>query len=217
MVIWGWKTKVIPGSLLHHVHCTNCGETALLSFGNLRYFHMFWIPVLPTHKDVGTECGNCGHYLYGKDVPKELRGELKSIIFGNVRKLPFYSGLIVIGLVFAAILGVATYESAQKERFVANPALNDLYIVDFSVITPEAEFNSEHRWGAMRVQAVTSSEVVVQISLGVYDDPFWVTQDVRDGTATNDSYYYDAREFTFEIERLREFNDAGAIYSIERQ
>ena len=214
MIFFGTKGKVIAGDQVHGVQCPNCQNGQFVSFGILNYFHLYWIPTFLTSKKVGMECTNCKRTLVGEEVPSHLAGQIKDSVFTTGRTLPMYTGLFIIALIGLGIAYVAEQDNAREETYVAQPAVNDYYIVDFAKIFTEAD--PEYHYGVMQITNLTPTDVEMRISTIAYNIASGVRDDIRDGKAAADSYYEEGT-ITIEIDALREFVDGGAVHSIERQ
>ena len=92
MNVYGTKGKVIKGKLLQSLTCPNCGNKSHRSFGVLRCFHLFGVPVVPITKIVGLECINCRWTLLDKQISEPIRQEINGNIFERKHLLPIFSG-----------------------------------------------------------------------------------------------------------------------------
>jgi hypothetical protein len=88
MIIYGTRGKVIPGGRRQDIVCASCGQADLATYGILRYFHIFWIPVLPTKKQPVAECLHCKKTLAGKEIPEPARTEITRAVFTTARTAP---------------------------------------------------------------------------------------------------------------------------------
>ena len=213
MIFFGTKGKVVAGDQMQGVQCPSCQNGQLVSFGILNYFHLYWIPTFLTSKKVGMECTHCKRTLVGDEVPSHLAEQIKDGVFTVAKTLPMYSGLIIIVLVGLGIANAVRQDSAREETYLAQPAVDDYYIVDFAEIFTEVD--PEYHYGVMRITDVTSTDVEMQISTVAYNMASGVRQDIRDGKAAEDSYY-EQGSVRFEFGELQAYADAGAVQSIER-
>jgi hypothetical protein len=108
MIIFGWRSKVVPGVQVVGASCPCCGGTTHHGFGAFRYFHLYWIPTVPFGKKVGLQCAHCRHerWLDARQEPaahKQLRAEL----FPARRVARYFAGAYILaGLaVFGAVAG----------------------------------------------------------------------------------------------------------------
>lgn len=213
MIFFGSKGKVIPGEPVQGVQCPSCENGQFVSFGILKYFHLYWIPTFLTSRKVGVECMHCKRTLVGDEVPSHLAEQIKSNVFTAGKTLPMFSGLFIIAMGILAVSFAVQQETARENEYLAQPAIADQYVVDFSKIFSNVD--PGHHYGVMRITSVTPNEVEMQISNIVYDKASGVRRDIRDGKTAADSYY-DPETVSFAIGQLQEYKDAGAVYSIER-
>ena len=214
MIFFGTKGKVIAGDQVHGVQCPNCQNGQFVTFGILNYFHLYWIPTFLTSKKVGMECTNCKRTLIGDEVPSHFVEQIKERVFTTGRTLPMFSGLFIIALLGLGIAYTVQQDTAREATYLAEPAVNDFYIVDFAKIFEEVD--PEYHYGVMQITNVTPTDIEMRVSLIAYNMASGVRDDVREGKAAADSYYEEGI-VTFEIGELQAYADAGAVHSIERR
>ncbi len=214
MVFFGTRGKVVPGEQVQGVQCPSCQNGQFVTFGVLNYFHLYWIPTFLTSKKVGMECTHCKKTLVGDDVPPHLAEQIKSGVFTTGRVLPMFSGLIIIALVGLGIGYAVQQDAAQDDIYLAQPAVDDYYVVDFAKIFTEVD--AEYHYGVMQITDVTPTEVEMRVSNIAYNMASGVRQDIRDGKAAVDAYY-DEGTIRLELGELQAYADAGAFHSIERR
>lgn len=213
MIFFGTKGKVITGDAVHGVQCPSCGNSQFLSFGILRYFHLYWIPTFPTSKKVGMECTHCKRALVDGEVPSHFVDQIKSSVFTTGNTFSMFSGLILIGLLAMGIAYTGQQQDTREATYIAQPAVNDFYVVDFRDIYAEAD--TEYPYGLMRVSNVSANGVEVQVGSMIYNMASGVRQDIRDGKVAADDYYESGTIF-FDLAELQELKSSGAIHSVNR-
>lgn len=213
MIFFGSKGRVVVGEAVQGVQCPSCQQTQFASFGILNYFHIYWIPTFLTSRKVGMECMHCKNTLIDDEIPSHLTEQIKSGVFSTGNTLPMFSGLIIIGLLAMGLMYMAEQDDALEATYIAQPLVNDFYIVDLTDIFVEAD--GEYPYGLMRVTDVSSGGLEMQVANMMYNKPSGVKDDIRAGKVMSDDYYTNESVFfqTAEIEALQE---DGAIYSIER-
>ncbi|MGI0115609.1 hypothetical protein [Zooshikella sp. RANM57] len=213
MIIFGTRGKTVAGQVIQGIECPSCGKDEFITFGVLRYFHLYWIPTLVTSKQVGIECTHCKGAFVDKEIPKDLAKEIKSHVFTKKNTLPFFAGLIIIACI--ALFGVyASHQSDVKETsMIEQPAVNDLYIVNFTKIFEDAD--TTYKYGVMRVDHLSSTQMELKISKMAYNKASGVRKDIRSHKALDDAYY-DSEPFYIDISKLQAMKASGAIYSVER-
>jgi hypothetical protein len=110
MIVFGTRGSVVQGPQRRGVPCASCGMDVHATYGVLRYFHVFWIPMFPTLKQPGMECVHCKKASVGKEIPERVRAEVAAQVFTRRRVLPLFAGLVVLALLAAT----AAYGSAQQ-------------------------------------------------------------------------------------------------------
>ena len=213
MIFFGTRGKVVTGEAVQGVQCPSCENSQYTSFGILSYFHLYWIPTFLTSRKVGIECTHCKRTLVGEEVPTHLVDQIKSGVFTTGNTLPMFSGLILIGLIAIGLTYAGKQVDAREDTYIAQPAVNDYYVVDFREIYIEAD--ADHPYGLMRVSDVSTSGIEVQIGNMIYNMASGVKQDIRDGKAAADDYYEPETIF-IELAELQDLRNSGAIHSIER-
>lgn len=213
MIFFGTKGKVVAGEAVQGVQCPSCENSQYLSFGILRYFHLYWIPTFLTSKKVGMECTHCKRTLVDEEVPSHLVDQIKSRVFTTGNTLPMFSGLILIGLIVMGFAYTGQQVDKREATYIAQPAVNDYYIVDFREIFTESD--GEYPYGLLRVSDVSTSGVEVQVGSMIYNLASGARQDIRDGKAAADDYY-GPETILFELTELQDLRNSGAIHSVER-
>lgn len=213
MVFFGSRGKVVPGRQVDTIECPECGNRQFLTFGILRYFHIYWIPVIPIGRNVGAECGHCKKTLMDEEVPSLVAKNVQSSVFTAKRMLPMFTGAIIIvalGLFGAYAL---EQESKQETQFLQHPAVADYYVVDLTKIFEDVD--PEFKFGVMKVVDVTENQIEVLVSTIAYNTPGGTRDDIDEGKAADSSYYSDGA-FVFNRSNLAAMRDSGAIRSVKR-
>lgn len=104
MIIFGTKSRVIAGNPVKGLICQHCGHEAHVSFGVLRYFHIYWIPTVPYAKKTGLECIHCKKTIFDNEIPIEIYYKLFNQLFTRKTVWSAYIGLMIIGFIPATIL-----------------------------------------------------------------------------------------------------------------
>ena len=77
MIFFGSRGKTISGEIVEGIQCPHCEKEEFITFGIMRYFHLYWIPMFLTSRVAGIECTHCKKTLIGKEIPKELSQNVK--------------------------------------------------------------------------------------------------------------------------------------------
>jgi DNA-directed RNA polymerase subunit RPC12/RpoP len=213
MIFFGSRGKTISGEIVEGIQCPHCEKQEFITFGIMRYFHLYWIPMFLTSRVAGIECTHCKKTLIGKEIPKELSQKIKATVFTKKKILPMFSGLIILACFVLFMTFSVQQDSVQERTYIEQPAINDLYIVDFTKIFEG--FDSEYNYGIMRIKNISSGQVEFQISQNTYSNPSAVLKDIRERKITADSYA-DNKYWTLDVSKLKVMKETKAIDSIER-
>jgi hypothetical protein len=101
MIIFGFRSKPL-GAVAERIDatCDHCGHSRLAALVFQRYFHVYWIPVLPTGKSVFFECAHCKRVIEdGAREPTLARAAEKA---RGAAATPFlmYTGAAVLVAIF---------------------------------------------------------------------------------------------------------------------
>ncbi|WP_432463284.1 hypothetical protein [Agarivorans sp. QJM3NY_33] len=213
MIFFGSKGKSISGHVIEGLQCPNCENEQFITFGLLRYFHLYWIPTFITSKKVGIECTHCKKTLIGKELPNDLAKQIKNTVYNPKNTLPMFSGLIIIACLALTLSYSLQQNGLQEVAYIEQPVINDLYIVNFTKIFTEAD--PKYKYGLIRIKQISVNRVTFQVSQVAYNKASGVRKDIEENKALADSYY-DDEPLSFDIKQLKLMKDSGAIYSIER-
>jgi hypothetical protein len=213
MIFFGSKGRVIAGEAVQGVQCPSCEQSQFESFGILNYFHLYWIPTFLTSKKVGIECMHCKRTLVDDEIPSHMAEQIKSGVFSTGNTLPMFSGLFIIGILVMGLMYMSKQDDALEASYIAQPLVNDFYIVDLTDIFVEAD--GEYPYGLMRVTDVASDGLEMQVANMMYNKPSGVQDDIRAGKVMADDYYTNESVF-FEMAEIAQLQEDGSIYSIER-
>jgi len=106
---------------------------------------------------------------------------------------------------------VIQQDSKQEAAYIAQPAVNDLYIVDLTKIFPDAD--SAYRYGLLRIKNTSGDQTEFSIGEMAYNKASGIRDDIRNNKTASDSYFEGESYST----TLSELKQSGAIYSIERK
>jgi len=112
--------------------CPACGtEHTIHMVPHQRYFHLFWIPLFPTSKQLVPVCSSCGAMFTTQKIPvtSEVRNQFKTPKWT-------FTGLIALGLILLAfvifvMVGSVSSGSDIKAK-VENPQEGDIYHIKYS-------------------------------------------------------------------------------------
>lgn len=214
MIVFGNRSKTVPGEAFEGADCPSCGRRQFVSFGVIRYFHLYWIPTFPTSKSAAIQCRHCKFTLTGDELPRELAARLGRALFTRRRLLPTYSGAAIVASL-VLLVGLAVHDdSTQETAYLDQPQVNDLYVVDLPKVFEDAD--PDYPYGVLRISAVNANGVAMQIGQTVYTRSSGAMKDVRSPKVSGPDYYLDQPPTWFATAELRDLKSSGAIRSIER-
>lgn len=210
MIFFGTRGKTIVGKEIEEAPCPSCGQNKFITFGVLRYFHLYWIPTFITSKSVGVECLHCKKTLMGKEISADTTKHIKQQVFNKGNTLPMFSGLFILAAAFLFMLYIGQRNSNLEDAYLAQPKINDMYIVNMHKIFPNTD--KKYKYGLMRIRHIGATKVEFQVSKVVYNKTSGLRKDIRQGKASSADYYTD-QPFIISLTMLKKM---GAIFSVKR-
>ncbi|WP_341832951.1 hypothetical protein AACH28_10965 [Sphingobacterium thalpophilum] len=128
MIIFGTRTKVLANRSQSAIgNCAYCGTAqSLFAYRQVKYIHIFWIPLFPYASEIITMCTHCKKLSYQREIDPQT---LQSISSGTIRKTPigYFAGLVLIGLFVSAIVIAGISGAKKKEKYLKDPKVGDVY------------------------------------------------------------------------------------------
>lgn len=195
MIIFGISASERAGAALSD-RCPHCGQRALVGCRRFRYFHLFWLPVLPLGSAVSVTCAHCQLALEKVDldsaqIDRAVQGcrELKRPGWHFIGTL-MIAGMIAMNLQDDARLAEKSFAAA------AEPQVGDIWVIDLKDTLPGEwedsadEGKSLYRYSAGRVSDVRGDEIALSVS----DWSFIMSADARkdalEALAERDEAYF---------------------------
>ncbi|MCB2410905.1 zinc ribbon domain-containing protein [Hymenobacter lucidus] len=125
LFFFGLGQSRVSAALLPGVACAYCGTPdSVTATVFSRYFHVFWIPLIPLGKFSLTHCSHCKQTLEKREMPAAYQAPVATL--QNSAKLPVsnYLALILLGLGVLFIIGVGLF-SRKTSRATASAAPAD--------------------------------------------------------------------------------------------
>ncbi len=214
MIVFGTRGKVVAGPRKQGVVCASCGKEEHATYGVLRYFHVFWIPLFPTMKQPMMECLHCKKVLTGKEVPERVRRDVADKVFTRARVLPLFTGLAAIGVFAAFAASGAAEESRREAAFLAAPAVGDTYVVKLARFA--AGTDPKYPYGVLRVSSISGANLELQVGRFGYSGPTAAASAIRTGQIAA-AQYFAAEPMTLPMRDLQPLKTQGAIHSVRRR
>ncbi len=122
-LIYGTRTARIKKYLHEQQHCKACGGYDMQVKVYRKYYHAFFIPVLPVgDKHVEIRCNSCGTPMMLMTIKQH---------YEKTTRTPFYLYTAPILLACAILMGIYANINTQKEKklFIAHPQVGDIYTI----------------------------------------------------------------------------------------
>ncbi len=166
MIVFGTRGSVVKGPQKRGVPCAACGMDVHQTFGVLRYFHVFWIPMFPTMKQPAMECLHCKKTLVGKELPERVRKDVASMLFTKRRVIPTFAGAILVGLLAIPVAYGSAQQTAREAKYLEAPAVGDCYVVKLAGFVKSPD--PKHPYGVLRVAKVAAESVELRLGSFAY-------------------------------------------------
>lgn len=213
MIIFGTRGKVVSGQRKQGIVCPSCGKEEHTTYGLLRYFHVFWIPVFPTLKQPVLECAHCKKVMAGKEIPERTRKEIAEAVFTSGRVLPMFTGLALI-LLFVAVGSFQSAADARRARqYLSAPAVGDLYVVKLARFAPGAD--AKYPYGVLRVAAVSGGDLELQLGRFGYAGSSGAEKAIRAGKH-READYFTPQPVKVGQQELGPLHERGHIQAVKR-
>ena len=122
MIIFGTRSSQIAKLEVGDTTCNYCnqqGTQEVSVYG--RYFHIFWIPILPMDKKVYSECTHCKKTIEQKDFPPDLKQKYQAVAPTAKRPIWHSLGILLVGGFFGLMLFFGILSSLFGKRTPPDP------------------------------------------------------------------------------------------------
>ncbi len=192
MLIWGYSTKLIQGSILPYT-CSHCETMNLHVYGIKKVFEVFWIPCFPYKTTKTVICNNCGtHY-----DPDQFGIEAKVIKIKT--PLKYFSGLVALPLLLAgaAIIGenAVRHNQEKTQAYLAELQLGDKIII-------EQKVDSSFPYSIIKITFVDKEKV----DFVVCSYNFSRLKDARKHVRISKNGDYETEEFSLTLDEIKALN-----------
>ena len=168
MIIFGVSSSERPGAALTD-RCPHCGQRALAGYWRFRYFHLFWLPVIPLGSAVSVACEHC-HLAMEK---ADLEPAQKDRALQGCRDLKRPRWHFIGTALIAGMIAMNAFDDARLEEkslaAAAEPRVGDVWIIDVKDAWREEweeriVDDSLYRYSAGQVTDVRDDEIEVTLS-----------------------------------------------------
>lgn len=187
MIIFGISSSERAGTALTD-RCPHCGERNLVGSRRFRYFHLFWLPVIPLGSAVAVTCEHCQLAMEKAD----LEPAQKDRAVQGCRDLKRPRWHFIGTLVVAGLIGMNMHDDARLEEkalaAAAEPHVGDVWIID--VRDAWGIEDDVFRYGVGRVSEVNGDEVGLSMSDWSYLVSSGARKDALEAISEQDKEYF---------------------------
>jgi hypothetical protein len=122
-IIYGARTARIKNYVDNSHCCKICGVFDLTIKVYRKYYHVFFIPVIPIEEKTSTiRCNNCGEPLRSDKIQRH---------YENISKTPIYLYTMPILFALPFVIGIMANINSRRENkeFIEKPQLGDVYTI----------------------------------------------------------------------------------------
>ena len=213
MIIFGTRGKTIAGSHRRGIACTACGKDEHSAYGNLRYFHLFFVPMFPIGREPVLQCLNCRKTLVGGEIPEPARGEVARQVFTGKRAAPMFIGTAIAVFLALFIVVVGSGESRKQEAYLRNPAPGDYYVVKAADLVTST--NPLQPYAILQVAAVSTDQVELRVGRQGYPSSLRALRAIRSKEPSNAGYFA-GTPINLPVATLPSLKSKGTIDSVKR-
>ena len=187
MIVFGTRGKVVKGPQRRGVPCSACGMDVHATYGVLRYFHVFWIPMFPTLQRPAMECLHCKKALVGNEIPERVRKDVAAAVFTRGRVLATFAGLVLAALLAIPVAFGAAAQSARETEYLNAPAVGDQYVVKLAPFLKAPD--AKHTYGVLRVAKLSGDQLEVALGTYAYSIQSAATKAIGSGDTARADYF----------------------------
>ncbi len=128
MIIYGWRASHVKSEMSDTIICGDCKTSKSTLFSVFsRYFHIFWIPLIPYGMKGASRCQSCGLELTSSEMADDYKRAYKEL--KQQTKVPFwqFAGVIIISLLIAYFAYTNNQQEQSNAKFLSEPSIGDVY------------------------------------------------------------------------------------------
>ncbi|WNJ19706.1 hypothetical protein [Pontibacter sp. G13] len=153
MIIYGENNPGIGFVRSDNAICPNCDSEGTIRYEIIgKYFHIFWIPVVPSGKTGGAVCSQCDHVMHPDEMPKFIKAEFKEA--KSSIPIPWWQFLGLGSLAILILIGQLNnrFEFSHAEEYLAHPKIDDVYTIRLA----------EQEYTSYRIDMIYADSVFMQ-------------------------------------------------------
>lgn len=164
MIVFGTRGSVSKPQAIANFKCPECSSSNGFSSTVFNYFHIYWIPVIPTSKQPVLTCANCKLSLVGKEIDERIN-KFESNLRTEPTKRPIFHfaalALIMLGIISGVTNDIMTERAAKA--FLQTPKVGDIVVTKLAVPI-KIDKRKKLRYGAYRIEQVAQESLTVRKS-----------------------------------------------------
>ncbi|GJL95355.1 MAG: hypothetical protein DHS20C05_17600 [Hyphococcus sp.] len=209
MIVFGFSESPREDGPLNGA-CSHCNEQSVVAMKSYRYFHLFFLPVIPLGAKKGTTCTHCKQTQWGNEARDALNfGEA---ISDPMARRPFWH-FIGPAFVFALIAFVSLEGDTDREirsaAAAASPMVGDVWIVNMPEVAPDAE--TEYKFAVARIDKVEGDNIFLGFSDWQYEGWFGALMEAKKATRNKQSDYFTTTGLWFNRSEVETFEQARSL------
>lgn len=210
MIIFGISRSYRDGQPIR-CRCEACGQPEQTTVKYFRYFHLFWLPILPLGTGQGLVCEHCQRVVVGRqlgDMTCQVRETNKDVR----RPLWHFIGTIWMATVIGYNAIAADQLDALAEAAAAEPGVGDVWVVKMDEAVPE--FAAPFAFGNARVTYVDEDGAELAFSDWYYGFSSSARKAAKEAVQKGDPDYFSSRVW-FSADELVDLEEQAALRLVE--
>lgn len=202
MIIFGTGTKKLSSETVMD-KCPNCDNQFCIDIIIYqKWFHVFWIPIVPNGKTGASQCSKCNQVLVPNQMPANIKTTYDHLLKQAKAPIWTYTGLALIaGFIFLIVISTMM-TNARNKKLVLAPQKGDIFEVQ----------TKDNFYTLYKVMYVEGDSVFIQMNNYETNKSSGLNDLKRKG---EDSY--SPVIFSFSKKELKEMYDKGDLINIDRK
>jgi hypothetical protein len=161
MILFGTGTKRLTVIPLYDGNCMKCGKPTITVTVFQKYFHVFFIPFIPTRKTVRGECRSCSRTYEEDDLPTYFDPQVGIVKQAAGTPLVLFTGLALFILLGAFTTWRESTRAKEADSYLAAPQVHDIYVLPLGL-------RESFKYVICRLEAVASDSLTFSIGTEAY-------------------------------------------------
>jgi len=202
MIIYGTsKKKLLSETVMEK--CQNCGNQFCVDvIIYQKWFHVFWVPILPNGKTGVSQCGKCNQVLAPNQMSPNIKMTYNHLLKQAKAPIWTYSGIVLIVVLIAFFTINDFMNDAKNKKFALAPQKGDIFKVK----------TRDDLYTLYKVEKVEGDSVFILINKYETNKSTGLNDLKRKGEEA-----YSPVIFSFSRKELKEMYDKDEIFDIERK